>query len=914
MKMEQGGDLNREKVGEAGEGTSQGRQKTPRRPSSLNIRRRILLWRRQDPVMAEPQWGWSLSDAVILAAAVMLVVATTVFAQEYNPPIRTLVKNFDQSSDRGLLLNANQDGLNQGFRTGPNIGGYELTGIVLHVNDTHESRYMTLDAGIYLHDGSGFTRVAALTRGRLKDYAANEWSAPENTYLEPDTEYYFLLDCTAGCANDNVAKFVATYSSEYDPGAEEGWEIHDHCGYRTAGDPNWKWGSSLILKMEVKGRPSYHRAYRTEIVSTPTNGDTYLVGENIDIALTFNTPVYVQDGNSSIGIQVGDVAGSAAYLSGSFSTRLIYRYQVQTGDADANGISVDEGGPNAGFVGFVPTLVASLGLYPVDRYYPGVADDSGHKVDGAVNCTVLEDGTVHCVAGRAAALSVGDARTREEADATLEFAVMLNRAASETVTVDFATADGSAQAGQDYTAANGTLTFAPGETRKTVSVALLDDAHDEGEENLTLTLSNASGARIADATATGTIENFDLLPGAWLGRFGRTSAQRVLDGVKARLEAPRQSGVQATFAGHALGGPAGEVRFTSRGAVGRFAASESGRAGEGAVSRSGGNMPAPDRFAASSEQFGGVAAGARVRPQPGLRDLVTGSGFALSGQAGEGHGTLWGRGAYSSFGGGADALSLDGGVTTGMFGADYALGPWVVGLPLSHSRGHGSWSSVGRGDGSLASSLTGLYPYVGYKPTQDVSLWGTAGYGRGDLRLTMKDRESYRTDMDLRMAAAGVRGDLVSPRQAGGLWLAVESDALFVRTTSGAGSGRSGLLAPAVADVSRLRLGLEGSLDFALSGGESLRPTVEVGLRHDGGGAETGFGVEVGGGSVFADPARGLTAQVTVRGLLAHQASDFRDCMVSGSLRFDPRPSSELGPSVSLMPSWGRRLGAVWRP
>lgn len=111
MKMEQGDDLNRQKVGEAGGRTSQGRRKTPRPPSSLNIRRRILLWRRQDPVMAEPQWGWSLSDAVILAAAVMLVVATTVFAQEYNPPIRTLVKNFDQSSDRGLLLNANQDGL-----------------------------------------------------------------------------------------------------------------------------------------------------------------------------------------------------------------------------------------------------------------------------------------------------------------------------------------------------------------------------------------------------------------------------------------------------------------------------------------------------------------------------------------------------------------------------------------------------------------------------------------------------------------------------------------------------------------------------------------------------------------------------------------------------------------------------------
>ena len=189
----------------------------------------------------------------------------------------------------------------------------------------------------------------------------------------------------------------------------------------------------------------------------------------------------------------------------------------------------------------------------------------------------------------------------------------LDRAASETVTVDYATTDGTAQAGQDYTAAKGTLTFAAGETRKTVSIAVLDDAHDEGEETLTLTLSNASGARIADDTATGTIVNFDLLPGAWLGRFGRTSAQRVLDGVQARLEAPRQSGVRATFAGHALGGAGGEAAFASGGA---------------------GEVPAQGGFATPSERFG-EAAQARVRPQSqALRDLVTGSAFTLSRQTG----------------------------------------------------------------------------------------------------------------------------------------------------------------------------------------------------------------------------------------------------------------------------------------
>ncbi len=864
--------LDKRVVADAGAEDSQ-RQATSRRGlRGLDIGHRVRLWQRQDHVSAKPQGGWRRTGAVLLAVAATLVVAVTARGMEYDPPIRTLAKNTGQFSDTAVALDASQNGLNQGFRTGPNLGGYELTSIVLHVYDTHKSRYMTIDAGIYLWDeSSGFTRVAKLTRGQLDDYAANEWWAPENTYLEPDTEYYFLLDCTAGCDNDNMAQFISTFIREDDPGAEEGWDIHDHCGFRTAGDPEWKWASTVILKIEIKGRPSYHRAYQTEIVSTPANGDTYVAGENIDIALTFNTPVYVQ-GESSIGIQVGDVAGQAAYLSGSFTTQLIYRYEVQLNDADANGISVDEGGPDTGFVGRVPTLVASLGLWPVDRYYPGVADDPGHKVDGAVNCTVLEDGSFHCIAGRAAALAVADARTTEAADATLEFAVILNRAASETVTVDYATADGTAQAGQDYTTANGTLTFAAGETRKTVSVVVLDDAHDEGEETLTLTLSNASGARIAENTATGIIENEDPLQQAWLARFGRTVAQRVLDGVQARLRAPHESGIKATVGGYDLSG-----------------------AGEVAVQ---------ERFEPQSEWNRDEATEVQFGPQLlTMRDLVPGSAFTMSSETVGGLGTLWGRGAYSGFGGGANGLALDGGVTTGMLGADYAIGRWVLGLPLSHSRGDGSWHSVDRGQGRMASALTGLYPYVGYELAERLSLWGTAGYGQGDLALMMKDGESHHTDMDLTMAAVGARGDLV--RQAGGLSLAIESDALLVRTTSAAAADPSGLLAAAVADVSRLRLGMEGSLELALAGGRSLTPTVELGLRHDGGDAETGFGVEVGGGTVFADAARGLMAQVMVRGLVAHETADFRDWRISGSLRFDPTPSSALGPAVALTPSWG---------
>ena len=151
-----------------------------------------------------------------------------------------------------------------------------------------------------------------------------------------------------------------------------------------------------------------------------------------------------------------------------------------------------------------------------------------------------------------AALSVADARVREAPGAVLAFAVTLDRAATGPVTVAYASADGTAQAGSDYTRTSGKLSFAAGETERTVRVAVLDDAHDEGEETLVLRLTKAAGARIADGEATGTIENADPLPEAWLARFGRTAAGQVVAAVGERLRGGGQT--QATVAGQRLGG------------------------------------------------------------------------------------------------------------------------------------------------------------------------------------------------------------------------------------------------------------------------------------------------------------------------------------------------------------------------
>ena len=143
----------------------------------------------------------------------------------------------------------------------------------------------------------------------------------------------------------------------------------------------------------------------------------------------------------------------------------------------------------------------------------------------------------------------------------LEFAVTLDRDAgtSQDVTVKYATSDGTATAGDDYTHTAGTLVFSAGDTEKTVSVPVLDDVHDEGAETLILTLSNAMGAVITDTSATGTISNSDPLPKGWLARFGRTSATQVLGLLDARFDQARAPASQLTLGGRPinLSGPGG---------------------------------------------------------------------------------------------------------------------------------------------------------------------------------------------------------------------------------------------------------------------------------------------------------------------------------------------------------------------
>ncbi|MEA2405842.1 MAG: hypothetical protein QOE08_2489 [Thermoleophilaceae bacterium] len=108
----------------------------------------------------------------------------------------------------------------------------------------------------------------------------------------------------------------------------------------------------------------------------------------------------------------------------------------------------------------------------------------------------------------APAASVNDVSASESAGSA-NFSVTLNKTSDQEVRVDFATANGTATAGSDYTAQSGTLIFGPGETSKTVAVPITNDSADEPDETFVLNLTGARSGSVADGQGTGTITDDD---------------------------------------------------------------------------------------------------------------------------------------------------------------------------------------------------------------------------------------------------------------------------------------------------------------------------------------------------------------------------------------------------------------------
>ena len=541
-----------------------------------------------------------------------------------------------------------------------------------------------------------------------------------------------------------------------------------------------------------------------------------------------------------------------------FSVTLRFHNPIENVNTDQikNGLDVDCG------------AVASVGAQPGKRDYivtinPRAPDDGfcatasmeEHVTLTLPRLTTVGDGVTYfeittTVYGPVR-FSVNDASGQEGEDTAVQFTVSLNQAPGRVVTVDYATEDHTAAAGNDYTEKSGTLSFGASETAKTVDVPILDDDVDEDEEQFRFTLSNPSVGGLADGTGIGTIRNHDAMPIGLVARFGRAMAGHVVDQVEERAQ-----GLQ--------------------------------RPAEGFLGLRGQFRPIAQQLMAAEEN--------PSRTQHEMDPLMGG----LSYDSGLGGGVLsvWSRSARSSFAGEDGVIGVSGDVRTSMLGVDYTTRRMIAGLAFARSIGTGTFRGTSSGETTVA--VRGVYPWIGYQVSDRVSVWAMSGRGAGGMILTTRSGVQE-TPMSMAVAAAGTRAGI---RRANGIDLAVKADALWVGTGIEGSSGPRGNLSAARATVTRLRTGIEGSRTYTLMRRVQVEPLVEVGIRQDGGDAETGTGIDLGGGLGVADRGSGLGLDLHWRTMIVHQAAGFRERGFAATITYEPGQGTG-GLTARLAPGWG---------
>ena len=543
-------------------------------------------------------------------------------------------------------------------------------------------------------------------------------------------------------------------------------------------------------------------------------------------------------------------------------------------------------------------------------------------------------------------IGIYDERDSEDAG-SLQLAIELSRSADEVVTVQYATSNVEAEAGLDYTASRGVVIFDPGATRGVIEIEIMDDDIFEESERFTVTLSNPANAVIARGTGTGTILDND---GSAKLRVDDALVQEE-EGVvvfRVLLSHPQRQMVTAEYRTQDGSAKAGEDYEASSGvvsiapgtmealiavsiledgldwqeetftmhlesakhakiekAVGVATIQESTTVSEGVLEAYTARFVRTasvevvdalgDRFRAAADGAMCTAAERAEMAQlwysasswdPSLGELLADCRLSQSMPVSGGSFGVWGQGAFRQFNGrGDEALTLRGEVTTGMLGADYRWrGGWLAGVLLAHSQGDGSFE-VKEESGEMNSALTGIYPYVSYtRAGWDV--WMSAGAGRGSAEVS-----GLKGDLTSRFGAMGMRGTLAS---GGAVGLSYHGD-LLVTDAEIADHNIT-------AEVYRVRAGIEMTTQIT---GE-IRPYMEANVRQDGGSAETGTGLELGGGVRFSNPAWRLRGEVRTQGLVMHTADGFTEWGISGSLQMG---SSSEGLMMRLRPSWGRGHG-----
>ena len=581
-------------------------------------------------------------------------------------------------------------------------------------------------------------------------------------------------------------------------------------------------------------------------------------------------------------VEEGDYARFLVTLSPARDQRVTVRYRTEEGTADEG---TDYRGVSRTLT-FVPGDTQQSILVwtheddidePSETFRVELSNPIGATIeDGSGTGTIVGEGELE--PQTPPALSISDATAAE--GRTARFAVTLSPASAQTVTVNYRTASGTAAAGVDFDSVSGTLTFGPYATRQTIAVKTREDELDEPDETFTVTLSNPSGAILADAVGTGTITDDDERPLAPINQeliphLGRALA---FTPVRCRIE-------QA---------------FSD---MGRGWANPS-------INSSFSPTPPPQSFASPSlewEDRGGSS--------PGLEQVLGNTSFLLPLIGGDGSAirfATWGCGDYRNLAGdgGGSAGAWGGEAFSMQVGADAIVGRNVLaGVSLSQSQGSLDFDGLASGNGPTGGDydlqLTGVNPYVGLWLSPDLEIWGTLGIASGELRVTDDAAGSSQASRaTLASGTVGINGRLLTY---GGTSLRLKGEwALGQLDVANAAA----LLRGADVNLQRLRVAAEIEHEEVVPYVGVLAPWAELGVRHEGGDGGTGSSLELGGGLHFRNIEQGWNAEAFGRWVLAQDDALPEEQGFGLRFRYSPE-APNFGPWISLSQTWGEPASGV---
>ncbi len=285
-----------------------------------------------------------------------------------------------------------------------------------------------------------------------------------------------------------------------------------------------------------------------------------------------------------------------------------------------------------------------------------------------------------------------------------------------------------------------------------------------------------------------------------------------------------------------------------------------------------------------------------------LKDLLNNSDFVLplNDAGGTDSGALWGGGSYRSFeGSGGEDVDFDGDLFSAYLGLDtQPRDDLLIGLTLSWSQSNlGYQRSELERKGDYKLDLTSINPYVGWEVLAGkLDLWATAGYGWGDLKITDDGSDQASSYVEAWDVAVG--GNIQLSQATSPVLFRLKSSALLSEMDVEGSDDIAGL----EVDASLLRMVLEGTDKYLLADGAYVEPSLEVGVRYNGGDGETGFEAELGAGFRYINPIAGLTLEGRARTLVGRD--NYNAWGLSGLILLE-QGSNGRGLSFSLSPGYG---------